>query len=97
MKTYKDITEKEFYEKYGDCEIKFYSYCSDNFIFGTDEKDEGNIDLTVNIEDIAHSPSLLHIYYNKKYKVSDLKNFIHSASVHSKELNHIIEEYDKYI
>ena len=91
-----ELKEKEFYEKYGDYEIKFYSYCSDNFIFGTDEKDEGNIDLTVNIEDVVHSPTLLHIYPNKKWKVSELKDLIYSASVHSKEVHHIIEEYDKY-
>ena len=43
--------------------------------------------------------TLLHIYFNKKCKVSELKHPIHSASVHSKEVHHIIEEeeYDKYI
>jgi hypothetical protein len=97
MKTYKDISEKEFYKKYGDYEIKFYSYCSDNFVFGTDEKDKGNIDLIVRIEDVVHSPTLLHISPNRKWKVSELKDFIHSASVYSKEVHHIIEEYDKYI
>lgn len=96
MKSYKDITEKEFYKKYGNYEIKFYSYCGDNFTFGTDEKDEGNIDLTVNVEDIVHSPHLLHIAPNRKWKVFELKDFIHSASVHCKKVHHIIEEYDKY-
>lgn len=97
MKTYKDITEKEFYEKYENYEIKFYSYCGDNFVFGTDEKDDGNIDLTVNIEDVVHSPTLLHIYLNKKWKVFELRDFIWSASVFSKEKQHIIEEYNKDI
>lgn len=95
MKTYKDITEKEFYEKYGDYEIKFYSYCKDEFILGSEEEDEGDIDLTVNIFD-NNNTKKLHIYFSTKYKVSDLKDFIHSASVYCKKVHHIIEEYDKY-
>jgi hypothetical protein len=42
--------------------------------------------------------TLLHISPNRKWKVSELKHPIHSASVHSKEVHHIIEEeeYDNY-
>lgn len=64
MKTYKDITEKEFYEKYGNYEIKFYSYCKDEFILGSEEEDEGDIDLTVNIFDNNNTRKLYIIYYH---------------------------------
>lgn len=93
MKTYKDITEKEFYEKYGDYEIKFYSYYKDEFILGSEEEDEGDIDLTVNIFD--NNTKKLHIYFSTKYKVSDLKDFIEYAQVRSKEKQQVIEIYDK--
>lgn len=96
MKSYKDITEKEFYEKYGDYKIKFYSYCKDEFILGTDEEDEGDIDLTVNIFDDNNNRKL-HIYFSTKYKVSDLRDFIEYAKVFSKEKQRIIEMYDKDI
>ena len=95
MKSYKDISEKEFYDKYGDYKIKFYSYFKNEFIFGTDEKDEGNIDLTVNIEDISDIGTKLNIYFSKKYKVSNLRDFIWSVSIFSKEKQQIIEEYNK--
>lgn len=95
MKTYKDITEKEFYEKYGNYEIKFYSYCKDEFILGSEEEeDEGDIDLTVNIFD-NNNTKKLHIYFSTKYKVSDLRDFIEYAQVRSKEKQQIIEIYDK--
>ena len=96
MKSYKDITEKEFYKKYGDYEIKFYSYYKDEFIFGTDEEDDGDIDLTVNIFD-NNNTRKLHIYFSTKYKVSDLRDFIEYAKVFSKEKQRIIEIYDKDI
>ena len=98
MKTWKKITEKEFYENYEDYEIKFYSYYNGEFIFGTDEKDNSNIDLTVNIFD-NNDFIKLPIYYNKKYKVSDLKDFICGACIVSKKkghmIEHMIEIYDK--
>lgn len=96
MKSYKDITEKEFYKKYGDYEIKFYSYFKDEFIFGTDEEDDGDIDLTVNIFDDNNNRKL-HIYFSTKYKVSDLRDFIENTKVFSKEKQRIIEIYDKDI
>ena len=94
MKSYKDITEKEFYKKYGDYEIKFYSYYKDEFIFGTNEEDDGDIDLTVNIFDDNNNRKL-QIYFSTKYKVSDLRDFIEYAQVFSKEKQQIIEIYDK--
>ena len=95
MKTYKDISEKEFYKKYGDYEIKFYSYFKNEFIFGIDEEDKGNIDLIVRIEDISDIGTKLNIYSSKKYKVSNLRDFIWSVSIFSKEKQQIIEEYNK--
>lgn len=98
MKTWKEITEKEFYEEYGDYEIKFYSYYNGEFIFGTDEEDNSNMDLTVNIFD-NNDFRKLPIYYNKKYTVSELKDFIWGAYIVSKQKGHIIEHmiqiYDK--
>lgn len=95
MKTYKDITEKEFYEKYGNYEIKFYSYCKDEFILGSEEEDEGDIDLTVNIFD-NNNTRKLYIYFSTKYNVSDLRDFIEYAQIFSKEKQQVIEIYDKY-
>ena len=95
MKSYKDISEKEFYDKYGDYEIKFYSYFKNEFIFGIDEEDKGNIDLIVKIEDISDVGTKLNIYFSKKYKVSNLRDFIWSVSIFSKEKQQIIEEYNK--
>lgn len=98
MKTWKKITEKEFYKNYGNYEIKFYSYYNGEFIFGTDEEDNSNIDLTVNIVD-NNDFIKLKIYYNRKYIVSDLKDFIWGAYIVSKQkgymIEHMIQIYDK--
>lgn len=100
MKTYKNLTRTEFYNKYKDFEVTFQSYFKNEFIF-SGIKDNLEIIITIgDFDNINNIESLNAIYEfsveaNKKYKIIDFEHILTSASIIDLTKNYMTESYSQ--
>jgi hypothetical protein len=99
MKTYKDLTRTEFYNKYKDFKVTL-KFFKNEFIF-SGIKDNLEIIITIgDFDNINNIESLNAVYefsvvVNKKYKIIDFEHILTSASIIDLTKQYMIESYSQ--